>query len=374
KEQCRGGAIYRNASLDTQVEVFTEGVMNFLDPSRKFIESATHPLPVRPQDRPFCLCVTFNLPHGVGTGNMQLRPSDDELYKSAYRDRFDEMPLPKTYRAWSSIRQPRLPRHVYNGIYLPQYDYVKEPYFLRERQVRTCQTITGIDRFVGLLMEKLEELNLAGNTIIVFSTDHGLHHGEHGLGGKCFLYEEDTHIPLIIYDPRLPEHRRGQVIDRFALVPDLAPTVLELCGITPPSTMQGRSLRPLMHGEDVNWRTEFMTEQLMDIQNYPRSESLRTERWKYIRYFKRTEDPAQEGFLFRGTLDDYITCLYSTVEDEEPVYEELFDLENDPWEEHNLCLDQHPPAILDELRERLNRHIRDRLPANSPATVPLSSS
>ncbi len=376
KEQAMlGGAhIYRNARAETQVEVFAEGAMSFVDPQRQFIEGCPHRLPRRPDDRPFCLCVTFNLPHAYAAGNMQLRPGDDEIYKSLYRDRFDDVPLPETYVPFNEIdtRRPRIPRDVYTGVYLPSYDYVRDPRFLRERRVREYQTITGMDRFVGELQAKLDELGLAENTIIVFSTDHGIHHGEHGLGGKCFLYEEDVRIPLIVHDPRGPAAARGTVRDEMVAVPDLAPTILDLCGLDAPETMQGRSMAPLLGGRTVDdWRTELFTEQLMDIQNYPRSESIRTDEWKYIRYFRRTEDPAQAGRPFRGTLDDYVECLTSPLRGEQPVYEELFRLADDPGETTNLADNTSVRSVLDRLRERLDVLAREAKGDDAPPdTVP----
>ena len=142
---------------------------------------------------------------------MQLRPSDDDIYKSLYRDRFNEVPLPTTYIDYRKITAPRIPEYVYNGVGSPNYDYVRTPPSLRERRIREYQTITGMDRMLGHVREELEKLGLADNTIIVFSTDHGIHHGEHGLGGKCFLYEEDIRIPLVVYDPRLPPESKGVI-------------------------------------------------------------------------------------------------------------------------------------------------------------------
>ena len=361
--------IYDNARLDTQVEIFEEGVMNFLDPQNDFIESCAGKLPRRPEDKPFCLCLTFNLPHSYGTGTMQMRPEDDELYKSAYRDRINDFGMPETYQDYM-IRTARLPKEVYDGQYIPSYDYVKTTIKLREQMVRYSQAITGMDRMIGNLRKKLECLGLADNTVIIFSTDHGLHFGEHGLGGKCFLYEEDIRIPLIIYDPRI-----GAAGDRdeFALAPDLAPTVLELAGVDVPDTVQGTSLVPLLEDRKGAWREEFFTEQLMDIQNYPRSESIRTKDWKYIRYFKRKEDPAQINLPFRGTLDNYIECLSSQLQGESPVYEELFDLLNDPQEMHNLAGDEKNRDIIDELRLKTTQYGLIVLPENGiPDTLPLN--
>ena len=58
---------------------------------------------------------------------------------------------------------------------------------MRERQVRTCQTVTGIDNLVGEVIAELKRKGIAENTIIVFTSDHGLQHGEHGLGGKVLM-------------------------------------------------------------------------------------------------------------------------------------------------------------------------------------------
>jgi arylsulfatase A-like enzyme len=205
----------------------------------------------------------------------------------------------------------------------------------------------------------------------VFSTDHGIHHGEHGLGGKCFLYEEDIRIPLVIYDPRRGRKEIPRIRDELVVVPDLAPTIMDLCGLGIPDDMQGRSLRPLLDGETPEWRHEIFTEQLMDIQNYPRSESVRSREWKCIRYFARTEDPRQAGKKFRGTLNDYNQCLSSTLNGEEPVYEELFSLRDDPGETANLVDDGTCADVLDALRGRVTELAREARGDDSPPmTIP----
>jgi hypothetical protein len=149
---------------------------------------------------------------------------------------------------------------------------------------------------------------------------------------------------------------------------------MELCGFDVPDTMQGTSLRPLLEGKEPEWRSELFTEQLMDIQNYPRSESVRTRDWKYIRYFARTEDPKQMGMKFRGTLDDYTTCLTSTVTCEKPVYEELFCLAEDPGETTNLAEDVTHADRLGALRNRLSELAREaRGDDASPMTIPFQA-
>jgi len=358
---------YYKARANTQVEVLQEGAMNFLDPDEPFLRSPPTPLPRRPTDRPFCLCLTFNLPHCSSTNEMEHGAEEDELYRTVYRDRLDEIPLPRTYKPAGDLMPPRLPRSVYNGRPIRSYDYARSPETMREHLVREYQTITGIDRCVGALRKKLDDMGLAENTIIVFSTDHGIHFGEHGLRGKCFLYEQDLRIPLIVYDPSRPPDARGQLRDEMVVTEDLAPTILELCGQSVPSVMQGRSLVPLLRGEKPPWREAVFAEQLMDIQNYPRSECVRTANWKYIRYFARHPNPADRK---DGTTDNYLRFLHDSPEGRlAPVYEELFDLANDPDETANLADEPEHASRLNALRERLIETGRSLAPPWPPRVV-----
>jgi len=373
KEQARGDPeIYANASAETQAEVFEEGIEAFLRPEEDgataFRESCSTPLPPRPTDRPFCLCVTFNLPHGAGTGSMQLRPSDPDRYTDRYRDRFDELPVPETFVGDWGPDAEKIPRHVYNGEWIHQYDYVKGTNSLRERMLRQCQTVSGIDRVIGRIRELLTELGEARNTIFVFSTDHGLMLGEHGLGGKGFLYEPAVNVPLIVYDPRAPESGRGRVRQELVAVPDLAPTVLDLADVDPPGTMQGRSLRPLLRGRDTDWRDELFLEQLFDNQHYPMSEAVRTREWKYVRYFDRTPTPG-DGPPW-GSLEPYGERLRATFADEDPAYEELYHLASDPHEEENVAYGSEHAGTLAEFRNRADRLAEQRY-EGPPETVPV---
>tara|TARA_B100000959_G_scaffold286151_1_gene363588 strand:+ start:4674 stop:6269 length:1596 start_codon:yes stop_codon:yes gene_type:complete len=328
--------IFANASADTQVEIMEEGMENFFTADRAFQEGYDF-LDSRPEDKPFALLLNFNVPHGAGTGSMELRDSDPVLYRTAYRDRVDEIELPTTYIAEKDIVAPKIPKSVYNGEYIEQYNYVKTSDDMKERSVRTMQTISGIDRLFGKLLEKLEEQRVADNTIIVFTSDHGLLHGEHGLGGKVFLYEPSIQIPLIVFDPRVDEFPAASSDELVALV-DVAPTLLELAGVPGSREMQGRSLEPLMRGTETEWRDVLFLENNMTIQNYPRMEGVRTQRWKYVRYFDRAKD------------QDYENMLLASINGEQPVYEELFDLKNDPAEIENLVSDPAHSEVLESLR------------------------
>jgi len=146
-----------------------------------------------------------------------------------------------------------------------------------------------VDRWVGMLLQKVEDMGLLDRTVIIFTTDHGFYHGEHGLVGKSLiteefkgyapLYEEVTHIPLII---RMPEGR-GFRCSELVQPPDLMPTIIELAGADDPGTMHGRSLVPLLRGEKVHIRDFAVTSPTII---HGRAGALRTtittEEWSFI--------------------------------------------------------------------------------------------
>ncbi|MEO6966302.1 MAG: sulfatase/phosphatase domain-containing protein [Acidobacteriaceae bacterium] len=134
--------------------------------------------------------------------------------------------------------------------------------------------------------------------------------GEHGFAGKWYAHEESIHIPLIVYDPRQPATLRGKRLHSTTLTIDLHPTLLELGGVSIPTGTQGRSLVPkLKSEEEPPAREVFFIEHHFPDQGFiPSSEAIRTNRWKYIRY---TDNAAP--------------------------YEELYDLQTDRHEVHNLA-------------------------------------
>ena len=139
------------------------------------------------------------------------------------------------------------------------------------------------------------------------------------------IESESIRTPLIIYDPRLQASSRGKRRQEIALNVDIAPTILDFAEIDIPEHMQGRSLRGLVYGKDEEWRDDFFYEHLFENAEIPKSEGVRTERWKYIRYI-------EQG----------------------PVDEELYDLQNDPYEEHNVAMIKNNGEILNKMRKRWN--------------------
>jgi arylsulfatase A-like enzyme len=353
--------IFKDAKTDTQVEVLEEGALSFMDPERAFIAGAEAFLKKRPAEKPFCLTIAFNLPHNAGTSSMELLPSDPELYRTTYRDQLATQPIPPTYVAKADIRTPKLPPEVHAAQYRQRsYDYVNTEAALRERQIREYQTITGIDRMVGAIRAELNRIGATGNTVIIFASDHGITHGEFGLGGKALNYDSCLRVPMIVMDPRVPAAAKGQRSPALAQSIDIAPTMLEVAGVPAPPSMQGHSLRAAVEGRPFEGRRYAFSENLWSTYfGNPRCESIRSAEWKYIRYFAndRTLFTGVPGEAEGGNVSDsiaagYATWLTASIRGEKPVYEELFHLSVDPNEITNLVDDPKHAAVLKQMRER----------------------
>lgn len=274
------------------------------------------------------------------------RPFMLQLYtKSAHcqdGDPWPFQPAPRFSAAYSELTIPHEPTDTLAHFEsLPDFIQTSEArkrWFVRfaneelfQKSVKDYyRLLTGVDEWVGRLQEKLEAMGEADNTVIIYSSDNGFYLGDRGLAGKWYMHEESIRLPLIIHDPRLPAANRGQRRDEMVLNIDVAPTILDLAGVSIPEVMQGESLTPLARGDHPDWRTEFLYEHRIDIRTIPKSEGVRTERWKYVRY---TES--------------------------EPLVEELYDLESDPLEEHNLAADSDHADQLAALREKW-RELGDR--------------
>jgi N-acetylglucosamine-6-sulfatase len=194
------------------------------------------------------------------------------------------------------------------------------------------RSLMAIEDGVGEILKALSDTGRLDNTIVVFTSDNGYFYGEHGLSVERRLaYEESIRMPLLVRYPKLV--KPGRVVDQFALNLDLAPTLLDLAGVTVPGAMQGRSLRPLLAGERVNWRDSFLIEYYSD-KVFPRIvnmgyKAVRTGRWKYIRYLEL------EGM------------------------DELYDLQTDPYEMKNLAGDPGAANRLRSMKIEIERLLKE---------------
>ena len=135
---------------------------------------------------------------------------------------------------------------------------------VRERVIPAYMgLITQIDDQLGILFRFLEERGLADDTLIVFTADHGDYLGDHWLGEKQLFHDVSVKVPLIVVDPTpAADATRGTVSDALVELIDLAPTFLAYAGGAPkPHILEGRSLLPLLHGQDPGgWRTAAISE------------------------------------------------------------------------------------------------------------------
>lgn len=365
--------IFAGAQAETQPEIITEGIEDFLLTNEQKLEGALHFLDARPKNKPFLLSINLNLPHGAGTRSMEMRLEDDEIYRTLYRDL--SIPLPDNYVAKAAIKNPKLPADLLRTEDRQDiYDYVDDTSSLREQLIREMQAMTGIDRLVGNLRKSLQANGLAKNTIIIFTSDHGLFHGEQGLGGKALCYEQTTHVPLIIFDPELPRHLRGKRNGALVQSIDVAPTILARAGVAIPESFQGKDLNKLIAGKEKEVREYLFTENLWSTKfGNPRCEAVQDKEWKYIRYYRNTTFPASKliatakelGFNPNNILypvhDPEIAVYRDYVESplrgEAPVYEELYHLAKDPGEVHNLIDAPEYADVLKSLRTAWKQEI-----------------
>lgn len=285
-------------------------------------EQAIEFLRSNPKDKPFCLTVALKEPHGPWNF---FDPEVADPYANV------EIPPPPTFTQADYEAQPDFIKSSLNGGSGPKWFQDASAY---QEYVRTFyRLITRADLAVGRLRSALDELGLAENTVIIYSSDHGSMLGAHGLTGKWLMYEESIRVPFIIYDPR-QDAARGRRCDKMVLSIDLAPTMLAMAGVPIPEAMQGRDLTPLVRGESVPWRTDWYYEHVYNTRPPRRPivkvEGVRTDRWKYMRYPER-----------------------------EPLYEQLFDLERDPLERENLAKTAEHQDTLITLRERCDEYRKE---------------
>jgi arylsulfatase A-like enzyme len=268
--------------------------------------------------QPFCLSVSFKAPH-VQDGHpkpFRYDPAFEELYQDV------NIPVPKTAHSGSFAALPEFTRQS-EGRTRWQTRF-SSPELFQESVKGYYRLITGVDVAIGKIMALLVELGLDATTVILHTSDNGFFLGEHGLAGKWLMYEESIRTPLIIRDPRLPVLMRGRTCEDMTLNIDVAPTLFDLAGVAIRPPVQGRSLCPLLKGAPVPWREDWFYEHLYGHEGkIPRSEGVRTKRWKYIRYLDR-----------------------------DPPYEELYDLKRDPYEEDNVVAVKENKSVVGCLRRR----------------------
>lgn len=272
-----------------------------------------------PADQPFCLSLSFSAPHAHDS-------APDQYFWQAQNDAL----LENTTMPGPNLGDDRyfnaLPAPVREGFNRTRWHWRYDTPEKYQHSVKGYyRMIAGIDQEIGKIREKLRERGLDQNTVIILMGDNGYFLGERQLAGKWLLYDNSIRVPLIIFDPRVGEHRD---VSELALNVDVPATMLDLAGIRAPKSWQGQSLYPVVSGqEDRLGRDTVLVEHLWEFKNIPPSEGVRTHEWKYFRY----------------------------VNDQSA--EELYYLPDDPREINNLAGQAEYREVLQALRRKCNELI-----------------
>ncbi|MEM6883432.1 MAG: sulfatase-like hydrolase/transferase [Verrucomicrobiota bacterium] len=265
---------------------------------------------IRTYDRqePFFLYTAFTAPHDPRTP-----PAE---HADGYNS--EDIPLPANF-------QPEHPfdlgvRDIRDEM-LTSYPRTTER--IREEIAAYYGMITAMDTGIGQIVNALKQSGLLENTIILYTGDHGLAVGQHGLLGKQNLYEHSSRVPLILYGPGIPKNR---ISSALVYSWDTFPTLCELCQVSIPADLDAHSLAPVISGTADNFRERIFCQ-------YQQTQRMLSEtRWKLILTSWRGQSHVQ-----------------------------LFDLEQDPDELQNLA--SHP-----DCRQHVER-LTNQL-ASSPAGLP----
>jgi arylsulfatase len=274
----------------------------------------------RPADKPFYLTVAFFATHAEDRNPLQFLPQPDSLplYKNV------TIPVPENATQESFERLPEFVGNEKNEGRRRWHWRFDTPEKYQTMMKNYYRLATEVDSTCGRILAELKQQDVLENTLVIFTTDNGYYHAEHGLADKWYPHQESIRVPLIINDPRMSKNVRGRVNDDLTLNVDLAPTILNAASITAPQTMQGRDLSPLyLADEKPEWRDAFFYEHpmLRSTDFIPASEALVQKDWKYFYW-------------------------------PEFAREQLFNLQTDPMEENDLVDDPAYAQRLIEMRTR----------------------
>ena len=280
-------------------------------------------LQTKPVDKPFVLNVSFFATHAEDSHPKQYLPQPESM--SLYADTY--IPVPKNSSDESFRKLPPFIANEKNEGRNRWHWRFDTPEKYQEYMKNYYRLVTEVDTACGHIVEKLQSMGQYENTVIIFTTDNGYFHAEHGLADKWYPYEESIRVPLIIRDPRMESGRRGTLNEKMTLNVDLAPTIVSAAGLKIPEGMQGQDLASLyLSGDEskaANWRKDFFYEHatIKNIDFIPSSQALVQLDWKYIFW------------------PDY-------------NLEQLFDLKSDKAEEVDLVLSSSHQKKLAEMRAR----------------------
>jgi len=267
------------------------------------------------KDRPFSIVIGFKSPHSPRGGRN-------------LPDRLRNLFAGETSRPTPNCGVPAI-------FHKPAADG-KVPQGLADNAIHLdyLRHIRGVDDNVARLLEALDSLGIADDTVVIYSSDNGYFLGEHCSGDKRAMYEESLRVPMLVRYPRM--FRKGLALDELVLNIDLAPTLLDLAGLGVPAEMQGASWKELASGrKPAAWRQSFFAQYYKELGEVPTCFALRTTTHKLVKYPNL------------------------------PELTEVFDLTVDPYEIKNLASDTALTAKLDSELEQVMKKLNYTVPENA---------
>ncbi|MEM7452993.1 MAG: sulfatase-like hydrolase/transferase [Planctomycetota bacterium] len=267
-------------------------------------------------DRPFILWMCTQVPH---MDHRHTWPANEAVLS---RLNASEISMPDSWQDDLSGKPDYL-RHSRNYTKAQQEYGYGESERLSQHIRDYYAAVEQMDASVGRVLMELEQLGLRDSTWIIFMGDNGWLLGEHGMTSKVLPYEESIRVPMMICGPDTEQAEN----DNLVLNIDLTATILELAGIEQPDNIHGHSLLPLIKDDpsSTDWRADFLYEAPASQLGSQPLWAVRSDRWKLISTLAET---GEEPFL------------------------ELYDLENDPREMHNVASENS--EVVQELNQRLS--------------------
>ncbi len=243
-------------------------------------------------------------------------------------DSFTVVPAPRHLGMFANEPMFQAPSLVYGAAAASSEDLAGKPKMVQERATADealslsgyraeLESLQAIDEWIGRMYDKLEETGQLDSTVIVFASDNGLFHGQHGLWQKSLLYEEAVHVPLIVRGPGFPA---GTTATQLTSNIDLAPTLLGIAGGEATRVLDGRDLRPLASDPAQGTDRALLLENWYTFTNTS-TQAIRVGDWAYMEW--------------------------STGE------RELYDVGTDPYQMTNLASDPAYAQTITELSQRL---------------------
>lgn len=265
------------------------------------------------EDKPFCMSVFFKAPH---------RPVEpDPMFDSIYANTtFRKLPNYGRKAGEHLAKQSTMGRQYAR---FKTWGYNKEETY-QEALRKYNQLVYGVDYSIGMVLEELKKQGLEENTIIIFSSDNGYFNGSHGLGSKVLPYEEGARTPLIIVDP----NNKNKAIHTNSLSGnvDITATILDYAGVSIPAIYDGKSLTKVLEEPTKQVRNTLPIVQVWG----PKATHCLTvmdNQYKYVYWYYKNEEKG----------------IYPT--------EELFDIENDPYEMVNIAKLPEHKIQLEKMRK-----------------------